>query len=322
MPAPPDPKFLLRGDMDERVHSLLFRINSDVEHLYAGDGSGTLHIWDLRKNRIVSQFTHDRSPPFNLHATDETDLIVQRRSGEIQVYNVNESSWTLVKSFSFTFYNYCRSQLSPEKQSIFIPLESSAVGMLSLKTFDIELTLDPSKLSFGNKLGQIMAIKPLTDVDGLVLVIYEVGKMLLWDIRKNEVVSSLKVEQYPMTFDFDTSLMKGILGSASEKLEIFEMAPDHTLSHKLTRELTDEHVTGISHLSIRPDKKIVAAGTWDGRIMLFSWKKLRPLAILNEHKDTVYDIIFSRRKVESYDTECLMAATGKDGVISMWDIYN
>lgn len=92
--------------------------------------------------------------------------------------------------------------------------------MLSLRTFDIESTLDPSKLSFGSKLGQVMAIKPLTaDMDNLVLVIYEGGKMVLWDVRKNEVVSSLKVEQYPMTVDFDTSLMKGIVGSASENLE-------------------------------------------------------------------------------------------------------
>lgn len=50
MPAPPDPKFLLRGDMDENVHSLLFWIDSRVEYLYAGDGQGTVHIWDLKVN--------------------------------------------------------------------------------------------------------------------------------------------------------------------------------------------------------------------------------------------------------------------------------
>lgn len=45
---PPDPKFLLRGHMDENVHSLLFWINSNIEHLYAGDGKGVVHIWDLK----------------------------------------------------------------------------------------------------------------------------------------------------------------------------------------------------------------------------------------------------------------------------------
>lgn len=96
--------------------------------------------------------------------------------------------------------------------------------------------------------------------------------------------------------------------------------PNHTLSHKSTILL--ERVPGVSVLSIRPDKKLVTAGCWDGSIRLFSWKKLRPLAILREHKESIYDVVYSRREVEAYDTKCLMAATGKNSCISMWDIYN
>jgi len=117
---------------------------------------------------------------------------------------------------------YCRSQLLPEKNAVLIPLDCSVVGTLSLKTFKVESTLDPSKLSYSNKLGTVMAIKPLADINGLVLVAYEGGQLLLWDMTKNDVLSSLIVEQYPMTFDFDTSLMQGILGSASEKLEVLK----------------------------------------------------------------------------------------------------
>lgn len=106
----------------------------------------------------------------------------------------------------------------PEKDAILIPLDCSAVGILSLKTFKVESTLDPSKLSKYNNLGTVMTMKPL--MDGLVLVAYESGQLLLWDMRKNDVLNSLTVEQYPMTFDFDTSLLQGILGSASEKLEV------------------------------------------------------------------------------------------------------
>lgn len=113
-----------------------------------------------------------------------------------------------------------RSQLLPEKNGILIPLDSSAVGILSLETFDIESTLDPSKLSYHSNLGTVMAMRPLVDTNGLILVAYEGGQLLLWDIRINNVLSSLNIEQYPMTFDFDTSLMQGILGSASDKLEV------------------------------------------------------------------------------------------------------
>lgn len=115
---------------------------------------------------------------------------------------------------------YHRSQLLPENDAVLIPLDCSVVGTLSLKTFKVESTLDPSKLSYGNKLGTVMAMKSLVDVNSFVLVAYEGGQLLLWDMRKNDVLSSLAVEQYPMTFDFDASLMQGILGSASEKLEV------------------------------------------------------------------------------------------------------
>lgn len=115
---------------------------------------------------------------------------------------------------------YHRSQLLPEKDAILIPLDCSTVGILSLKTFKMESTLVPSKLSYDNKLGMVMAMKPLIDINGLVLVAYESGQLLLWDMKKNDVLSSLTVEQYPMTFDFDASMLQGILGSASEKLEV------------------------------------------------------------------------------------------------------
>lgn len=114
---------------------------------------------------------------------------------------------------------HCRSQLLPSKNDvILVPLDSSVVGILSLKTFVMESTLDPSKLSYSNKLGAVMAVKPF--MDELILVAYEGGQLLLWDTRSNDVISYLTVEQYPMTFDFDASLMQGVLGSASEKLEV------------------------------------------------------------------------------------------------------
>ncbi|XP_029162777.1 guanine nucleotide-binding protein subunit beta-like protein 1 [Nylanderia fulva] len=319
MSAPPDPKFLLRGNMDENVHSLLFWVDSDIEHLYAGDRKGIVHIWDLKTNRIKDQLSNGNGSCFNLHRTKEADLIVQRRDGVLDVYKANESNWLLNKRINYKYYSFCRSQLLPDKNAMLVPLDSSMVGILSLKTFNIESTLDPSKLSYNDKLGAVMAMKPL-EINNLILVVYEGGKLLLWDTKKNDVLSSLTVEQYPMTLDFDVSLMQGILGSASEKLEIFKILPNHMLSHKSTILL--EHVSGVSALSIRPDKKLVTAGCCDGCIRLFSWKKLRPLAILRGHKGSIYDIVYSQREIEAYDTKCLMAVTGQDGCISLWDIYN
>lgn len=126
--------------------------------------------------------------------------------------------WKIIEFNCCTEFLFSRSQLLPEKKALLIPLESSAVGILSLNTTGIEFTLNPSKLSHCNKLGTVMAMKPVTEE--LILIVYEGGQLLLWDIKTNGVINSLVVEEYPMTFDFDVSLMQGIVGSASDKLEV------------------------------------------------------------------------------------------------------
>ena len=79
---------------------------------------------------------------------------------------------------------------------------------------------------------------------------------------------------------------------------------------------------GISMLASRPDSKVFTAGGWDGRLRIFSWRSFRPLAVLDQHRGTIYDIAYSGCKVEAYGSKGLMAAAGKDGVVSLWDLYN
>lgn len=149
----------------------------------------------------------------------------------MQVYK--QICCVLINKFRFnliSIFLYHRSQLLSEEDTILVPLDCSAVGILSLKTFKMESKLDPSKLSYNDKLGTVMAMKSV-DINGLILVAYEGGKLLLWDMRKNDVLSSLTVEQYPMVFDFDASLMQGILGSASEKLEVCSNCLEKNVYH-------------------------------------------------------------------------------------------
>lgn len=75
---------------------------------------------------------------------------------------------------------------------------------------------------------------------------------------------------------------------------------------------------GISDITIRPDKKILATAGWDHRIRIFGWKKLKPLAVLDYHTATVHCVSFSDHKNPS---ERLLAAGSKDHRISIWSIY-
>ena len=77
-------------------------------------------------------------------------------------------------------------------------------------------------------------------------------------------------------------------------------------------------------LGIRPDRQLVVAGGWDGRVRVFSnTARLRPLAVLLFHSATVEALAFSRQPVAAgrLAGRNILAAGGKDGKISLWDIY-
>ncbi|XP_006608647.1 guanine nucleotide-binding protein subunit beta-like protein 1 [Apis dorsata] len=310
---PPDPKYIFRGNMGS-VNCILFQVTSNIEHLYAGTAKGNIHVWDLNTNRELYQITSNQDSCLNLQNLNNGNLFVQHKSGLLKVYKKTEAQWIIHKSMNIDFYHYCRFQVFSDNE-IFIPLKESTVGILSSITFNIELKLNTS--NFQN-LGEIMAIKPLKN-EKLVLIAYEIGKLILWDVRQNKILNSLTVETCPMTLDFDTTLMKGVIAGPSDNLQIFTLSVNHLLNNKNKITITNP---GTSIITIRPDAKIMAVGGWDSRVRIFSWKSLKPLAVLTQHKDTVQDINYSIQGIKVYDNKCIMATAAKDGYIALWDIYN
>lgn len=98
-----------------------------------------------------------------------------------------------------------------------------------------------------------------------------------------------------------------------------EVTKSHVINQRSTITIRNP---GTSVIAARPDSKLFTAGGWDGRLRIFSWKFLHPLAMLDQHVETIHDIAYSASKVDSYNSKCLMAAAGKDGHISLWDLYN
>ena len=73
---------------------------------------------------------------------------------------------------------------------------------------------------------------------------------------------------------------------------------------------------GISSLKIRPDGKILVAGSWDSTIRLFSWLKpqnLKPLGALKFHENAIDAIDVTSK---------LIAAGSSDGYVTIWNVYN
>ncbi|XP_047352689.1 guanine nucleotide-binding protein subunit beta-like protein 1 isoform X3 [Vespa velutina] len=313
---PPDPKYLLRGDMG-CIHSLLFWINSDVEYLYAGCASGKIYIWDLKRNRIFTQFDAGIDPCLTMHNINNNNLLVQQKCGSIKIYSSSDSHWSINKIIDHDYHSFCRCQVLSE-DIIITALRDSNVGLYSVKSSNMELTLYSSEVPFSKKLGEVMAIKPLPYTDQKVLVAYEIGLLVLWDVTAKKVLHCMDIESCPMAIDFETSYMQGVIGSPSEKLEIFNLS-SNTLTSKCALTLKNP---GTSVINIRPDRKLFTVGNWDGRLRIYSQKTLKPLAVLDQHKSTVHDVIYSPHYVEAYNCKYLMAAAGKDSYISLWDIYN
>ncbi|XP_017885856.1 guanine nucleotide-binding protein subunit beta-like protein 1 [Ceratina calcarata] len=307
----PDPKYIFRGNMS-CVHCVLFSINPNAEHLYAGTIKGNVHIWNLNTNRELCQIPSGKESCLSLLCMNN-DLFVQHKCGLIKAYKNTGSQWILNKSIDTNFYHYCRFQ-SLSEHEVLVPLEESTVGILSTNTFNIGLKL---KCSGNEDLGEAMVIKPLRN-ERLVLVGYERGTVILWDIRQSRVLSSLKLESCPMALDFDNNVMKGVIGSPSDNIQTFSLS-DNSLFVNNKIPLTNP---GISVITIRPDAKIMAAGGWDSRVRIFSWKNLKPLAVLDQHRETVQDICFSLARTRTYDNKYLMATAAKDGYVALWDIYN
>ena len=88
-------------------------------------------------------------------------------------------------------------------------------------------------------------------------------------------------------------------------------------------QIKDSHkkdAAGIQCLKIRPDKKLFTSGGWDGKVRIFSWKSLRKLATLAEHRGEISDIAYSNGVVSMFKSP-VMAVGSMDGTISLWDIY-
>ncbi|CAH0382367.1 unnamed protein product [Bemisia tabaci] len=318
MAKPPPPLFSMKGSM-EAVHSLAFKLDDKIPLLFAGTQSGHLHIWNLQVNREEAKFSFGTDPILSIHYVNKK-LITQTKVGLFGVWEEENSQWILRQSLPQNFLSFCKSvtSLLEAKPVLACADSDSLIQIFSLETYTNLFSL---KNDSAEKLGEVMALR-FTTIEGklFLLAVYENCSLFLWDMQRKTILSKLKIsEECPMALDYDESSMRGICGSSDENLSLFTIGESQDLKKKLVIKLTNP---GISCIKIRPDKKIVAVGCWDGMIRLYSWRSLKLLAVLDHHDSTIHDVCFSDRPVASWKTNILLAAAGKDCKISIWDLYN
>jgi ASTRA-associated protein 1 len=172
-------------------------------------------------------------------------------------------------------------------------------------------------------------------------------KKVLVSQPHSQPLLSLDVSQTESSFftsSADAIITKFAIPTNASTPEVVEMSK---------KVLNTKHA-GQQSLRMRSDGKIFATAGWDARIRVYSAKAMRELAVLKWHKDGCYAVAFAsinpekdrsstpaisngrdvvpahqgsaldaikeQRSVRAQNTHWL-AAGGKDGKISLWDIY-
>lgn len=183
--------------------------------------------------------------------------------------------------------------------------KTSAIDLYDLKTLQKVRSLFDSS----SKLGMTMSIKSIAD-SSQFFVGYEDGSIGLWDSKHSEILDRTKFfEECVMCQDYSSGANLGVCGSPSNMLSTWSRTENKIMKGS-SLEIKNP---GFNDIRIRGDHKIFATAGWDHTVRIFGVKKLRPLAVLTYHKESVQCLDFSRDNT--------LACGSKDQHISLWKIY-
>lgn len=235
------------------------------------------------------------------------------------------SGYVLDTTDNMNHMGFCRFA-ADGTEHMFYPKDDNHIYMTKMQSTDNQCAtiLDAKQAMDERKeltqLGHLMCMKPFRFSDQLyVLAGYESGAFLTWDLRKCAVINVATFAECPIAFDFCADTNRGIFGNASDKLGIIGYQRNEM--KLIGRGDIAIKNAGINCVRIRKDQKVFCAGGVDGRVRIFSWKSLRPLAVLTEHRSAVNDIVYSNDKVDLWKSQ-IMATVENDGQISLWNLYN
>ncbi|CAH0548601.1 unnamed protein product [Brassicogethes aeneus] len=310
---PPDPIFCFKGDMGH-IHSLCFPKNNQNEttKLLAATEEGFVYFWNLETNRLHYKQKMGHSIQ-SIHSINN-NVIIQEKSGLIQMFSVEEAAYTAQKSYQCEG-GFCKSILLNDS-CLIVPQEKSTVDVVDLSTME-----KLYRLCLGEdvKVGALMCLETYKkEGTDYLLGGYETGDVILWDLSTTKKISQVKLKDHITSLTFDAQNSRGICGNASNILEIFNIDRDFKMAPKCEVTLTND---GCNVVRLRPDKKVFVVAGWDGKIRVNSWKTMRALVVLNEHKGGVTDVQFSP-DIVNYWHNNIFAASGSDGRISLWNLYN
>lgn len=278
----------------------------------------------LQTNRSPLHFKVGANPIQALHHFSDT-LLTQDKYSNVKLWRITNSGYVLDRELCTNNSSYCRFDACEDRHLVIVPRNENQVEVLDSRTLDPVILLAPFH-EHGAPFGTVMALKLIEISAEAVLVVaaYESGMVCLWDLNTGKLLHAAPLvagEESPLTVDYDVATNRGLIGTTSEQIVVFGI--DRRL-WQLVNKKTDIAIKnrGVNRIRVRPhDQKVFASAGWDGRVRVFSWRSLRPLAVLTEHKRNVLDLCYSPGVVSMWKAP-VMATGGEDGSIALWDLYN
>ncbi|XP_072520739.1 guanine nucleotide-binding protein subunit beta-like protein 1 [Salminus brasiliensis] len=316
---PPDPVFTLRGSAAP-VNTLHFHCSGAGRPLlYSGSGKGCVHVWNLNSRRPETVLEgHDGASVIWVSTLNSTDMLLsQGRDMRVCVWDLHEGRSTVTHTLHTGSVGFCQCSLleaGTTKPLLALPAEHTE----EIKVVELDSQAPVCSLIPDSTRGMLMCMKMWqADSGPLLCAGYEDGSLVLWDVSNRRPLGCLKAHPDPvMCLDVDAGRQKGISGSSDKSLTSWTINDQQSLQMQDSVPLTNP---GVSQVCVRADGKITAAAGWDGSVRVFGWKRLKPLAVLQHHKDLVHSVAFSDHPEPS---QRLMAAGSKDQRISLWSIYS
>lgn len=244
-------------------------------------------------------------------------LLTQGRDGSVAIWRDHQSHWEKQATLPAATKSFCQCSTlcrsAPPLLSSPHETDDTVINIWDLESRQVVVT---TKSLASESVGMAMCTKLCND-GNVLLVGYESGSMISFDCRNGRPVSRLSCSEHPiMCMDVDDChLMKGACGSVTKTLYVFKDFENLTLSKEVV--VMNE---GFSSVAVRSDGRIAASGGWDGRIRIFGWKTLKPLAVLDFHEESVQSIHFATESVCRQGVG-VIAAGAKDGIVSLWSVY-
>ena len=321
----PSPLFILRPTIDSSVTALCFVELKGEHYLITGFECGQIAKWSLKTFRCQNSISNENSKVLNLISLNSKELFLSHhKSGPILVYDFE---FQIIKSFKASSFTFCKCHLLNDS-SIYLSFPSeknlSLIEIVNFETGKQLCNVGVNDKKYGACLTTAL-IKHETSHNYFLLIGYESGILTLFKINFeshfSELINELMCFENEMIVCCDYNPYKnlGVCGSVGDQIVNWCLNDKFELSLNRKMKITNP---GILSCAIRPDGKIIATGGSDNRIRLLALKSLKPLVVLDKHKQPVEFVLFSNQINCHHFDGFMLAAASRDKTITIWSLYN